>query len=286
MKIALFCEHSDSLEKAKSYSEKFKIPLIDNLDLNLNASSNLEAKSYPSNLQPDFLLAMTSEGLELRDLKNPKLTPLKISPEIGALGYRIKKGGQDLLLKAIGKGETILDLTAGLGKDLFLLRAHKYKVTGIEKNAALAMLLMDAADRIKNNDINEKLNSGDIKSSSQVIHGNSLEVIDDLGEFDIIYMDPMFFGQTGQKRRSLPKKDMQIVERLLEQDMKVQGEASNSAGEHVDNSDDYVLLLQKARVKARKVVVKRHIKNEPLAKDVSISFKGDTVRFDVYVRAN
>lgn len=79
---------------------------------------------------------------------------------------------------------------------------------------------------------------------------------------DVVLLDPMF----SQRGQSQVKKEMQACRAL--------------ASQPVDEAD----LLAKARQAAKdRVVVKRHLRNDPIAPDVSHSVQGARVRFDVYL---
>ncbi|WP_165491108.1 class I SAM-dependent methyltransferase [Lichenihabitans psoromatis] len=70
----------------------------------------------------------------------------------GALGHRLRAGGpREPLAKAVGFGNghrpTIVDATAGLGRDAFLLAALGLKVTLIERSPAVHALLADGLAR-------------------------------------------------------------------------------------------------------------------------------------------
>ena len=84
-------------------------------------------------------LSLTARGSER--------SPLSIDFNTPALSQRIKRLSprSELLLKALGgqKGETVIDMTAGLGTDSFLLAAFGYRVVSIERSKTLYLLLKD-----------------------------------------------------------------------------------------------------------------------------------------------
>ncbi|MCK8421215.1 class I SAM-dependent methyltransferase, partial [Erwinia amylovora] len=71
----------------------------------------------------------------------------------GAVGYRFRRGGErgHPLVKAAGfkkdRIPTIVDATAGLGRDAFLLASAGAKVTMLERSAEVHALLKEALSR-------------------------------------------------------------------------------------------------------------------------------------------
>ncbi|MFK7742466.1 MAG: class I SAM-dependent methyltransferase [Planctomycetota bacterium] len=149
------------------------------------------------------------------------------------------------------KGLSIVDATAGLGRDAFALAHLGASLIAIERIPELAFLLHLASSE-----------SGNILD---VIHGEAAPWLRQLAPElrpDVVYLDPMF----AEAGRAQVKKEMQACREL--------------AGAPVDASD----LLVTAREVARdRVVVKRHPHHEPLAADVSHTVGSERVRFDVYL---
>ena len=95
------------------------------------------------------LVLQVSERLELRQARS-KMGPSYVDFE--TLAKRPKQG-KDLLAKAVGiKGNyypTIVDATAGLGQDAFMLVNYGCQVTMIERSPVIAALLQDGIERAK-----------------------------------------------------------------------------------------------------------------------------------------
>lgn len=150
-------------------------------------------------------LCPESNKLELIAPKEYNLGPLSIDFE--------KISQKDLslnlpLARACGlkkskniKQLNIIDGTAGLGRESFILAYLGANVTMVEHNEKLCLLLQDALNRAKSN---LKLNAaiGRVKLVNceilQYLAANSPEV-------DVIYLDPMF----EQKFKAQVKKEMQ-----------------------------------------------------------------------------
>lgn len=156
---------------------------------------------------------------------------------------------------------TILDTTAGLGRDSFTLAARGHKVVAIEKDPYIYLLLLDALRRAKQLD-----NLNTITSNITIINTDSNEYIFDTNEyFDCIYIDPMF---PARRKSAKVKQGMQILH-----DIAFNDEDSNS------NLLKNILQSQKTK----KAIVKRPINADFLYnKKPSSQLKGKTNRFDIY----
>lgn len=205
----------------------------------------------------DFLLINTPTGLSLQKNDDVK-TQLTVDFLAGELAYRRFHGGGELLIKAVGlnktKNLTILDVTAGLGRDAFIMACHGGQVTLLERNKIIAALLQDALQRLA---LQEKL-------GLLLIQTDSLQYLQQLSDLpDVIYLDPMY----PEKRKSaLVKKEMQFLQQIITEP---------------DNAED---LLQLALTKAKsRVVVKRPNYAGHLAGLVpNYSVKSKNHRFDIY----
>ncbi|MBL4807580.1 MAG: class I SAM-dependent methyltransferase, partial [Rhodobacteraceae bacterium] len=116
---------------------------------------------------------------------------LRIDFTSGAVAHRLRFGGgrgQDLP-KAIGmkKGHTpsIVDATAGLGRDAFLLASLGAEVTLIERSDRMHALLADALTRARDDDP-----TAEIISRMTLIHGDARQLLPDLMP-EVILVDPM-----------------------------------------------------------------------------------------------
>lgn len=214
----------------------------------------------PNDTKYDFILLKTPIELSLVRQQEPKTT-LKIDFSSGQLQYRRAKGGSELLVKAVGlnkhKNLNIIDATAGLGRDAFVMACHGGKVTMLEKNPLIAVLLEDALSKLM-----------DDKLQLNLIKDDSMEYLKNLMILpDVIYLDPMF---PERPKAALVKKEMQFLQQILIEDQQPE------------------LLLKIALKKAlKKVVVKRPNYAEFLdAKKPSYSLKSKSNRFDVYVVEN
>ena len=186
----------------------------------------------------------------------------------GAAAHRRQYGGgrkQDIS-RAIGLDKRrdlqVLDMTAGLGRDAFVLATLGARVTLLERNPVVHALLEDGLQRAAEVGDPELL---DIVASMQLLRSNALEVDDQevTSQVDVVCLDPMF---PGRQKSAKVKKEMQAFHVL------------------VGNDHDADQLLPAAMEIARyRVVVKRPAKAPWLADcKPSYSLTGKSTRYDIY----
>ena len=213
----------------------------------------------------DFLLQVNHHVLELIKCDEPKLGAIKVDFVEGAVAHRRKFGGgrgQDIA-KAVGLKHgftpTVLDATAGLGRDAFVLASLGCKVTMLERMPVVAAMLADGLERASIN-----TDASEVTKCMSLTHASSIDAISAQTQPDVIYLDPMY---PHKGKSALVKKEMRVFQTLV--------------GE--DNDADDLLAPALAMAKYR-VVVKRPSYAEPLAgKKPSMSINMKKNRFDVYV---
>jgi len=224
-----------------------------------------DAASASKHPKLKFLLQFNQQALELIKLDEPKLGGIKVDFVEGASAHRRKFGGgrgQDIA-KAIGlkHGFTphVLDATAGLGRDAFVLASLGCKVTLIERVPVVAALLEDGLARAK---LNSEV--GDIAQHMQLIHTSSIENMNLAQDVDVVYLDPMY---PHREKSAAVKKEMRVFQSLVGEDL------------------DADTLLAPAQALAKyRIVVKRPSYAPPLNnKTPSTSIKMKKNRFDIYV---
>jgi 16S rRNA (guanine1516-N2)-methyltransferase len=217
----------------------------------------------------DFILVLTAQGLILQDTKNKSLGTLQIDFLKGKIAYRLRhlQNQKQLLAKAIGAKThpkaDILDLTAGLGNDGFVLAQLGFSVTLLERSPMIATLLDDGLHRALKNEKYSKI-------TLQLIHTDAfiyLNTIQTNTAPDIIYLDPMY---PHSNKSALAKKEMRLLRKI------------------VGNDTDAESLLPLALKHAQKrVVVKRPRKADFLAElRPHHSIFGKQHRFDIYLTHN
>lgn len=211
-------------------------------------------------------LVLTPTHLELRKQDEPKLGGIFVDFVAGTMAHRRKFGGGrgEAVAKAIGIKKDylpdVVDATAGLGRDAFVLASIGCNVRMVERHHVVAALLEDGLKRA--------YADADIGSWMQermtLIHASSIQALSDITPApDVVYLDPMYPHKT---KSALVKKEMRVFQSLV------------GADEDADS------LLQPAIALAKKrVVVKRPDYAEPLdnqAAHASVTTKNH--RFDIY----
>jgi 16S rRNA (guanine1516-N2)-methyltransferase len=127
-------------------------------------------------------LVMTPEHLELRKRDEPKLGGIFVDFVGGAMAHRRKFGGGrgEAVAKAVGiKGSylpDVVDATAGLGRDAFVLASVGCRVRMLERNPVVAALLDDGLTRgYADPEIGPWL-----QERLQLIHASSLTALTDI----------------------------------------------------------------------------------------------------------
>ncbi|TFH73260.1 16S rRNA methyltransferase [Gammaproteobacteria bacterium LSUCC0112] len=160
----------------------------------------------------------------------------------------------------------LIDATAGLGLDAFILACAGWHVTLIEQSPLVHALLIDgiqrALDSPNQETSAEKLTRAALSRMYLCPPGSSLDVLPTLPEAHVIYLDPMFPDRDKSAR---VKKNRYLLQQL-------HGEEALGLN-----------LLPLALSLARKVVVKRPARALPLENlPPSAAIKGKTSRFDIY----
>lgn len=243
----LFCAVADRQRQADALAARFALPRL--------------------NTRP-----ATGYWLELDSARLSLLNPDKHGPVYaefveGAAAHRRQFGGGrgQPVAKAIGmKGQAsrdVVDATAGLGRDAFVLASLGCTVRLVERSPVAAALLADALARAQVHP-----DTADIAARMTVIHADASDWLASLAAEarpQVVFVDPMF-PDTGNKAAA--KKDMQAFQQVIGGD------------------DDSPRLLAAALAVAReRVVVKRPRLGADLAGPPPTSRQvGKSTRFDVY----
>lgn len=213
-------------------------------------------------------LAWNGTALVLRHADLPKQSDILVDFASGAASYRRLHGGGkgEAIAKAVGLNKvselTVLDATAGLGRDAFVLASLGADVTLVERNPAVAALLHDGLRRAEADAVLAKW----LPQRMKLLFCSASEALLQHSAVDVVYLDPMF---PPREKSALVKKEMRAFHDVVGAD------------------DDADSLLPLALVLARKrVVVKRPGYASYLAgQKPSMSVSGKNNRFDVYINA-
>ena len=184
----------------------------------------------------------------------------------GAVAHRLRFGGgrgQDLA-KAMGlrggKTPTIIDATAGLGRDSFLLASLGAQVTLIERSEKMHELLVQGMKRAAE----EGGQFREIIGRMTLLKGDAKDLIPELS-CDAILIDPM---HPVRKKSALVKQDLRQVRELVGTD---------------DDAPDLVrIAIKHAR---KRVVLKWPAKADPIDGVMACThqIRGKTTRYDVFM---
>lgn len=191
----------------------------------------------------------------------------------GDMAHRKQFGGGrgQSIAKAIGlksgiQPPHVLDATAGLARDAYVLANLGCRITLLEQSPVVAELVKDAIHRASLHEDFQQI----IAQGFELINRDAVDYMQQLSKDnypDVIYLDPMF---PERKKSAQVKKNMQILQKLL--------------GHH-DNNE---ALLTAALSCARKRVVVKRPKGAPCFGDhkPSMAIESKKMRYDVYVLAS
>jgi len=170
----------------------------------------------------------------------------------------------ELIAKAIGckphYRPSVLDATAGMGRDSLIMAMLGCNVSMQERNRAIYLLLENALNRFKQSKPYQSMTNGQLVLKRQ----DSVASFDNMKDIDVIYLDPMF---PERKKSALVKKEMRLFKLI--------------AGDDQDADD---LMMSALASNVKRIVVKRP-KGAPFLanKTPSHEIKGKKFRFDVYL---
>ena len=250
LRAAIIAENETLQDKAQMLATRWQLPLE-------SAADDL------------FQLQLTHERLQLIKLDEPKLGAVYVDFIEGAVAHRRKFGGGrgQLIAKAVGlksgANPSVLDATAGLGRDAFVLASLGCEVTMFERSPVVAALLDDGLIRARQDSIIGHWVGQRLKLS----HFNSVEQMQQLtASHEVVYLDPMF---PHRKKSAQIKKEMRVFQSLVGTD---------------DDADKLLPLALNAATK--RVVVKRPSYAGYLNdQKPSMELTSKSNRFDVYVKA-
>lgn len=213
-----------------------------------------------------------SNTLQLQTTGNKNTGKISVDFTCGAVDHRRQFGGGkgQAIAKAMGIQDTkhplrVLDCTAGLGRDAFVLAALGCHVTLLERSSVVTALLENGLQKAEKD---SRISAIVQRMSLQTISAH--DYLKKLSEttlhepaYDVIYLDPMF---PHKSKSAAVKKEMQYLQSLLSSD------------------EDADLLLPLALQHARYRVVVKRPRIAPDLNNTSPNYrlKGKSNRFDIY----
>ncbi len=219
----------------------------------------------PFKSEADYLLLLTPNRLVLQYTREKSL-PLFVDFVSGKMQYRRQNLSlrREALARALGlKSHTqprIVDATAGLARDSFVIAALGFHVQMIERSPIIHALVSDGIQRAL-----QHVETLKIAERMHLIQDNAIAWLQNLMvKPAIIYLDPMF---PERKKSALSKKEMRIFHAIVGDDL-----------------DAEALLQTALTCAAERVVVKRPRLAIPLAGiKPSFTHLGSSSRFDIYL---
>ncbi|WP_455230961.1 class I SAM-dependent methyltransferase [Geopseudomonas aromaticivorans] len=216
--------------------------------------------------EAEFALQLGDEGLQLAELGPDAPGPVRVDFVEGGAAHRRRFGGGagQMIAKAVGVQPgvrpRVLDATAGLGRDAFVLASLGCEVSLIERQPLIAALLEDGLARATRDP-----EVAAIVAHMQLLTGNAVAL---MGAWQgeppqVIYLDPMF---PHRDKSALVKKEMRLFRPLVGDDL-----------------DAPALLEAALALASHRVVVKRPRKAPCIdGAKPSYQLEGKSSRYDIY----
>ena len=216
----------------------------------------------------DFALQLGAEGLQFVELGPQAPGAVRVDFVEGAVAHRRLFGGGigQMIAKAVGVQPgvrpQVLDATAGLGRDAFVLASLGCSMTLIERQPLVAALLEDGLMRAR-----QSAEVAPIAAQMRLLQGNAIELLSAWADEapQVIYLDPMF---PHRDKSALVKKEMRLFRPLVGDDL-----------------DAPALLAAALALASHRVVVKRPRK-APCIEGAKPSYvlEGKSSRYDIYAK--
>lgn len=250
MDIPLF-SCADHLPAARDIAQRFGLALTDNRE-------------------HAYFLEYTGERLELHQSGSDAPGAIFVDFVGGAVGHRRRFGGGrgQPIAKAAGlkpgRTPSVVDATAGLGRDAFVLASLGCRVTLVERSPVAAALLADGLRRGT-----EDAETAPIIARLSLVQADAaawLVALQGDARPDVVYLDPMF---PHREKSAQVKKEMRAFQAVIGSD------------------EDADALLDAALVAARFRVVVKRPKGAPFlaGRKPTLDYPTKNHRFDVHVLA-
>lgn len=254
MPISIYTSSTALQEAANQLAQRLALPISD------KPAYALQLELQPDDYAPGYRLCLSPTGAHAPG-------PVACDFTAGRSAHRRQFGGGrgQAIARAVGIRTkplpTIIDTTAGFGRDAYVLATLGCEVTMLERSVVLAAMLENglqrALDQFPDDTVFQRLHLVNTDACTY------LDQLDPAAYADVVYLDPMY---PRRDKHALVKKEMQILQQLL------------------GNNDDAAAILNSAlAVAKRRVVVKRPVWAAPLdGPKPRHEIKGKTTRFDIY----
>lgn len=252
--IAVIAPDATKKAEAEICAEKLGLPFVGSV--------------LPSDEQYQAVLQFTEQGLQLQQTGRKPPGPVWVDFVTGAVAHRRKFGGGNgqMIAKAVGIKQgirpAVLDATAGLGRDAFVIATLGCDVTLLERSPIIHALLEDGLNRARGD-----ADVADIAERMHLVAADSCDWLKQAepDSFDVLYLDPMF---PHSNKSAQVKKEMLLFQTVV--------------GEDLDDSD---LLSSALPIAEYRVVVKRPRKAPAIEGNTfSHQLLGKSTRYDIYTK--
>lgn len=222
--------------------------------------------------EPEFVLVVDEQGVALQQTGRKAPGPIRAEFTAGAVDHRRKFGGGkgQMIAKAVGVKAGVyphvLDATAGLGKDAFVLATLGCHMQMLERSPLVHALLQDGLARARQFAAGNDPELAAVLARMQLIAADSQNYLASISPDQrphVIYLDPMF---PDRNKSADVKKEMAAFHAVVGKD------------------EDAANLLEQALAQAvYRVVVKRPRKSPFIAdRAPSYQLEGKSSRYDIY----
>nr|WP_290705425.1 class I SAM-dependent methyltransferase [Amphritea sp.] len=250
--IAVCYADAAGMEDARSLAQRLGLPLLDRYDLRDEQFAQL------------LICESGTRRLQQTGRKAPG--PVLADFVSGAVAHRRKFGGGkgQMIAKAVGiKGSIrprVADVTAGLGRDSFVLATLGCEVQMVERSPIIHALLESGLQQAQND-----YEVADIAARMSLVHADSINWLtsQQAEPPQVVYVDPMF---PHTDKSALVKKEMRVFRDVVG-----------------DDHDSAALLQAALDLVEYRVVVKRPRKAPAIEGQApSYQLSGKSSRYDIY----
>lgn len=256
-------ESAAELKRAQKFAEAWNVPVLAALDS--IPATNVTPVADES-LGVKVIVQANALALAFLDKKRGKPYIVDFQSPTWRSRFQQPISKQHIFRRALGiNGDRqvhVFDATAGFGQDSLMALSMGCKVTAAERSPVVFALLQNGIERAREEEV--------LKAAFQRLSlkcGESSEILKSMTGAqapDVVFIDPMF---DKPKKSAKSPKEMQLLQELV------------PAGSSMEEEQLLNLALSVAR---SRVVVKRPLKTRAL-KGTSHSFKGQSIRYDVYL---
>jgi len=260
--LCVYAEPAGSMERAQRFA----------LSLGLEFFTPAQADD-PSHLTYPYVLVYQADAAFILQTGKSAPGPVSASFLQGKTTHRLKFGGGkgQMIAKAVGlhKGvyPSVLDATAGLAQDAFVLASLGCRVTMLERSPIVSELVAMALMEAQNTELAEicsRMSLFAVDACDWLSQQRSQQQSQQQAAVaDVIYLDPMY---PQRDKSALVKKEMRLFHTLV-------GEAH----------DDAALLAAALEAARYRVVVKRPRKGDTISgRQPAHQLIGKSCRYDIY----